>query len=67
VFIAAGEDTPLKEIMDARLKMSDNPIIILNQAGEFKGIVGVHEILQGIQGILEKGRRQTQVENDRKE
>jgi hypothetical protein len=64
VFIAAGEDTPLKEIMDARLNMSDNPIIILNQAGEFKGIVGVHEILQG---ILEKGRQQTLEENNREE
>ena len=64
VFVATGEDTPLKEIMDARLKMSDNPIIIINQAGEFKGIVGVHEILQG---ILEKGRQQAQEENNRKE
>lgn len=64
VFIAAGEDTPLREIMDARLKMSDNPIIILNQAGEFKGIVGIHEILQG---ILEKGRQKPQDENSRKE
>ena len=44
--------------------MSDNPIIIINQAGEFKGIVGVHEILQG---ILEKGRQQAQEENNRKE
>ncbi|MGD2037029.1 MAG: glycine betaine/L-proline ABC transporter ATP-binding protein [Desulfobacterales bacterium] len=64
VFIAAGEDTPLKEIMGARLKISDNPIIILNQAGEFKGIVGVHEILQG---ILEKGRGQVQTEKSREE
>jgi len=64
VFIAAGEDTSLKEIMDIRLKMSDNPIIIINQAGEFKGIVGVHEILQG---ILEKGRQQAQAESSRKE
>lgn len=64
VFIAAGEDTPLKEIMDVRLKMSDNPIIIINQAGEFKGIIGVHEILQG---ILEKGRQQAQEENNREE
>lgn len=64
VFIAAGEDTPLKEIMDARLNLSDNPIIILNQSGEFKGIVGVHEILQG---ILEKGRQQGHEENSRKE
>jgi glycine betaine/proline transport system ATP-binding protein len=64
VFIAAEEDTPLKEIMNARLRMSDNPIIILNRAGEFKGIVGVHEILQG---ILEKGRHRTRAENKRKE
>jgi glycine betaine/proline transport system ATP-binding protein len=63
VFIAAGEDTPLREIMDIRLKISDNPIIILNQAGEFKGIVGIYEILRG---ILEKGRQRAPEENSRK-
>ena len=64
VFIAVKDDTPLKEIMDVRLKMSDHPLIILNPAGEFEGIVGIDEILQG---ILEKGRQRTQEEKNRKE
>lgn len=59
-FIAAGDETPLKEIMQTRLNMTSNPIIIVNKAGEFIGIVGIHEILQG---ILEKGRHRAEAED----
>lgn len=54
VIIAAVEDTTLREIMKARLDTSDNPVIILSNTGEFKGIITEREILQG---ILEKGRK----------
>jgi glycine betaine/proline transport system ATP-binding protein len=54
VFIAVEEDTTLREVMDIRLKACENPVIVVSEKGEFKGIITVQEILQG---ILEKGRK----------
>lgn len=64
VFIAADEDVPLREIMDVRLKTSDNPIIIRNKRGALKGIVSTHEILRG---LLEKGRKDIRHEHNQSE
>jgi glycine betaine/proline transport system ATP-binding protein len=64
VFIAAGEEIPLREIMDVRLKTSDNPIIIRSKSGAFKGIISTQEILRG---ILEKGRKDIQHEYNKRE
>ncbi len=55
VILAATEDTTLREIMKARLSISDNSVIILFRSGEFRGIITEQEILQG---ILEKGRKE---------
>jgi len=53
VVFCAKEDTSVRELMEARLKSSDNPFIVLSSQGKFRGIITEHEILRG---ILEKGR-----------
>ncbi len=53
VLLAVGEDTPVREIMEARMSTSDYPVIILSDNGEFKGIITEQDILKG---LLKKGR-----------
>jgi len=54
VILAAVEDTTIREIMEARLNATDNPVIVLSNSEKFKGIINEREILRG---ILEKGRK----------
>ncbi len=54
VFLSVSENATLREIMQARLETSNNPIVVVSQAGKFSGVVTETEILQG---ILEKGRK----------
>ena len=64
VFIAAGADIPLRQIMGIRLNTSENPIIIVSKNGVFRGIISTHEILRG---LLEKGRKDIQHKDNTRE